>query len=169
MAAQPRTHNSDGRRARGNSNGNLRGGSDARRRRRAWLLETYAADIRLIKVTYIDGSTEVVSAPHLEWWLKFIHTDTLMIRMNDGPALPVAAAEEIPTARCYRCGILLHDGTITVDQIKPKALGGTYRRENIRPACGKHNSSTGAHLGHAIRRGEVKKAGKRRTSGGSTG
>lgn len=153
MAAQPRTHNSDGRRARGNSNGNLRGGSDARRRRRAWLLETYAADVKLLRLQWVSGEVTIEEPqPH--------HS------MLFGDIVEV---EEVPTARCYRCGILLHDGTITVDQIKPKALGGTYRRENIRPACGKHNSSTGAHLGHAIRRGEVKKAGKRRTSGGSTG
>lgn len=151
MAAQPRTHNSDGRRARGNSNGNLRGGSEARRRRRAWLLETYAADVKLVRVTFKDGQV-IHSDQGLAYWQEMTLFDV------DQPWLNVESAVEVPTARCYCCGMLLHDGTITVDQIKPKALGGTYRRENIRPACGKHNSSTGAHLGHAIRRGEVKKA-----------
>jgi len=48
--------------------------------------------------------------------------------------------------RCYRCGTLLTDETVTVDRIIPGCKGGTYRRSNIRPACGTCNSSTGALL-----------------------
>lgn len=48
-----------------------------------------------------------------------------------------------PACRCYRCGCLLTVDTVTVDRIKPGCRGGTYRRDNIRPACGPCNSETG--------------------------
>jgi len=35
---------------------------------------------------------------------------------------------------------------LTVDRIVPGVLGGTYRRNNIRPACGTCNSETGGAL-----------------------
>lgn len=50
------------------------------------------------------------------------------------------------TAPCYRCDETLDDTTITVDRIVPGVLGGTYRRSNIRPACGPCNSETGGAL-----------------------
>jgi 5-methylcytosine-specific restriction endonuclease McrA len=50
--------------------------------------------------------------------------------------------------RCYRCGDLLLLHQITVDRIIPGAKGGTYRRNNIRPACARCNSETGG----AVRR-----------------
>lgn len=53
---------------------------------------------------------------------------------NEGPG----------TCRCYRCGTLLWDRHITVDRILPGVAGGTYRRNNIRPACATCNSATGA-------------------------
>lgn len=92
---------------RGTTNGNARGNTEDRRRRRAYLLQAYAANVAVV----VDG------AP-------------------------------VPTARCYRCGELLTDSTITVDRIVPGALGGTYRRNNIRPACSRCNSETGG----AVRR-----------------
>jgi len=51
-----------------------------------------------------------------------------------------------PACRCYRCGVLLTVDTVTVDRIVPGAHGGTYRRNNIRPACGPCNSETGASI-----------------------
>lgn len=69
--------------------------------------------------------------------------------------------------RCYRCGGLLYnpddrpstdghaviwEGTfykvqpLTIDRIIPGVKGGTYRRTNIRPACGLCNSETGGAL-----------------------
>jgi hypothetical protein len=51
-----------------------------------------------------------------------------------------------PACRCYRCGQLLTVQTVTVDRIIPGCQGGTYRRNNIRPACGHCNSETGAVL-----------------------
>jgi hypothetical protein len=49
-----------------------------------------------------------------------------------------------PACRCYRCGKLLTVDTVTADRIKPGCQGGTYRRENLRPACLSCNSITGA-------------------------
>jgi 5-methylcytosine-specific restriction endonuclease McrA len=51
-----------------------------------------------------------------------------------------------PSCRCYRCGTLLTVETVTVDRIIPGCLGGTYRRNNIRPACAHCNSATGGLL-----------------------
>lgn len=47
------------------------------------------------------------------------------------------------TCRCYRCGDVLTAETVTVDRIIPGCQGGTYRRDNIRPACSGCNSETG--------------------------
>lgn len=44
-----------------------------------------------------------------------------------------------PTCRCYRCGVLLTEATMTIDRILPGKAGGGYRRNNIRPACGPCN------------------------------
>jgi hypothetical protein len=86
-----------------------RGDSRARRNRRAWLLETFRADVDL------DGE---------------------------------------PACRCFRCGILLTIETLTVDRIEPGRDGGTYRRENIRPACQPCNVTIAQYrevTGHAHR------------------
>lgn len=85
---------------RGTTNGNRRGSSEDRRRRREWLVQTYRAD-----------------------------------------ASPFGQ----PACRCYRCGTLLTVDTVTVDRIIPGCRGGTYRRNNIRPACGACNSETGGY------------------------
>lgn len=50
------------------------------------------------------------------------------------------------TCRCYRCDAELDESTISVDRIVPGRDGGTYRRDNIRPACRGCNSSTGGAL-----------------------
>lgn len=47
------------------------------------------------------------------------------------------------TCRCYRCGRVLDDATVTVDRITPGCRGGRYVRSNIRPACERCNSETG--------------------------
>lgn len=103
---------------RGTTNGNVRGGSDDRRRRREWLVETYRADVDVIAIDLFHGPLTIV--------------------VNRGTEGAEAAC------RCYRCGELLTSDTVTVDRIKPGCRGGTYRRENIRPACGRCNASTGA-------------------------
>jgi hypothetical protein len=101
---------------RGTTNRNDRGSSYSRRRRREWLVETYRANV------------DVVIIPGLPAQL--------------GGSEPYT----VPACRCYRCGCLLTVETVTVDRIIPGCLGGTYKRNNIRPACGTCNSSTGGSL-----------------------
>lgn len=80
--------------------------------------------------------------------------------------LMVTYASDVPGfVRCYRCGCLLYNPderpeswgeegrtALTADRIIPGILGGTYRRNNIRPACGSCNSETGANLGNQRKR-----------------
>lgn len=60
--------------------------------------------------------------------------------------MAVYASDVANHVRCYRCGDLLNHDTLTIDRIKPGCRGGKYTRDNIRPCCGKCNSSTGAAL-----------------------
>lgn len=103
---------------RGTSNSNERGSAEQRRRRKAWLIETYRANV--------DVATQ----------------DLLLGRRPR----PVLLGTGTPAAYCYRCPTLLTFDTITVDRIIPGCKGGTYRRNNIRPACSFCNSSTGGKL-----------------------
>jgi 5-methylcytosine-specific restriction endonuclease McrA len=132
LDAEPtrRTHNADGTRARGASNGNDRGNVTQRQRRKTWLLTTYAADVKLTRYEWGDG--EVTYEPPKAEFAMAIFAGTAV------------SAVEVETCRCYRCGTLLWAGTLTVDRIVPGCHGGTYARTNIRPACGKCNSETGA-------------------------
>lgn len=102
---------------RGTSNGNQRGSSYTRRRRREWLVETFRANV-----------------------------DVLVVGPNKVNYAQVPLGTGVPACRCYRCGILLTVETVTVDRIIPGKNGGTYRRNNIRPACGPCNSETGGGL-----------------------
>lgn len=53
-------------------------------------------------------------------------------------------ASDVPGfCRCYRCGALLSQNTVTVDRIVPGCEGGRYVRNNIRPACLTCNAETG--------------------------
>lgn len=97
---------------RGTSNGNARGGSESRRRRREWIVETYRADVDAVGVEWIGGADLVADVAY-------------------------------SACRCYRCGKLLTVDTVTIDRIIPGCKGGTYRRNNIRPACGPCNSEAG--------------------------
>lgn len=64
-------------------------------------------------------------------------------RRNRRKWLAETYASDVPGhCRCYRCGVLLTQETLTVDRIIPGALGGTYVRNNIRPCCGACNSLT---------------------------
>lgn len=61
-------------------------------------------------------------------------------------------------AKCYLCSTLLTFETVTVDKITPQVEGGTYRRDNIRPACGPCNYTTGGRLSGTakqIKKGET--------------
>lgn len=116
---------------RGTSNGNSSGSAEDRRRRKLWLLETYAADTKAWVYSFGDGSIHVVAPGHVHvrTWLE-----------------PYVLREGISACRCYRCGKLLIFETLTVDRIIPGCQGGTYRRNNIRPACGPCNSETGGRV-----------------------
>lgn len=102
-------------RSRGTSNGNVNGNSEDRRRRRQYLVDTYRAN-EDSAIAGIGENAVVVGVP-----------------LGSGT----------PSCRCYRCGTLLTVDTVTADRIKPGCQGGTYRRENIRPACSDCNSKTG--------------------------
>jgi 5-methylcytosine-specific restriction endonuclease McrA len=116
---------------RGTTNGCERGSAEDRRRRKNWLLETYAADVQLIKAEYT-------------WGAEVDHYLLTVEKLLEYEV--VLSAEYVPTCRCYRCGKLLWFETLTVDRIIPGCMGGTYRRNNIRPACAKCNSKTGGPL-----------------------
>jgi 5-methylcytosine-specific restriction endonuclease McrA len=109
--------------ARGTTNSNVRGSAEDRRRRREWLLDTYRANVDVI--------------------------------VNPGGRLfevePGSVEYAVHACRCYRCGQLLVMSTVTVDRIIPGCKGGTYRRDNIRPACSGCNSETGGKLGNENR------------------
>ena len=128
--------------ARGTTSKDKQGNSEARRRRKVYLLETYASDVQMIKVKWRETGEITVEAfvISLEQLLEY-----------DG----VEEAEYVPTARCYRCGDLVWFGTISVDRIVPGAVktarfpkGGSYVRENIRPACDDCQEKT-SHEVHA--------------------
>lgn len=133
----------DGTTRRGTSNRDVRGGTPARRARRAWLLEHYASDVPGYCRCYrCGGLLYNPDAPPAEdehsfraCWL--------------GQALQGWAAMEVDgrTAECTggdECHQPRPDARpLTVDRIIPGCQGGTYRRNNIRPACGSCNSETG--------------------------
>lgn len=50
------------------------------------------------------------------------------------------------SAPCVFCGVALLYSALTVDRIVPGCQGGTYRAENIRPACGPCNSREGCRV-----------------------
>lgn len=135
---------------RGASNTNDRGNTDTRRARKAWLIETYQANVAYIKVTWGDGEVDV-GAPSGFGCLD-AESAVKFFRVEYGDEVSV---EIMATCRCYRCGKLLTIDTVTVDKIFTKPEGGTYRtptqdrREkatNIRPACNDCNSTTGAAI-----------------------
>lgn len=118
---------------RGTSNRNERGGSDARRRRREWLVETFRAD------------TDIAPLPG--WPIPDPGPEYGVPKGFYGAPAGVLALG-VPCCRCYRCGVLLTVETVTVDRIIPGCQGGSYRRSNIRPSCQPCASLTGAALGN---------------------
>lgn len=56
----------------------------------------------------------------------------------------------------FECGTELTFDTITVDRYPISGIeGGTYKRDNIRPACGRCNSADGAAMGAARRQARL--------------
>jgi len=92
------------------TNRNDRGSSEDRRRRRDWIFAVYAADTMC------------------RWRFNYL--------VSCEPDHPGA----MRAVRCFRCGDLLNDELLTIDRIIPGCKGGTYRRNNIRPACANCNN-----------------------------
>lgn len=114
---------------RSTSNSNTRGNAETRRRRRRWLVETFRADVdlpvgMLIQRQRGDGT-----------WID----------------LGVTLGSGVPACRCYRCGRLLDEAHVSPDRIVPGCQGGTYARNNIRPACDLCQMQTGGALGYSRR------------------
>ena len=108
--------------ARGTTNGNARG-SAVDRRRRAWLMTAWASDLPGFVRCYRCGG---------------------FLFNPDAPPAAVAAmltayGEAVALGHLAR---VLSTHPLTIDRIVP-GWGGTYRRNNIRPACGTCNSETG--------------------------
>jgi len=80
-----------------------------------------------------------------EWLVETYRADADALTVTSRFMLPVGFG--VPACRCYRCGCLLTVVTVTIDRIIPGCKGGTYRRDNIRPACGPCNYETGGRLG----------------------
>lgn len=110
---------------RGSTNRNSRGSAADRRRRRQWLIVTYRANVDAVVIP-----------------VQKVYDNDPGVRVIGKTGL----GNGVPACRCYRCGDLLVEDTVTADRIKPGVQGGTYRRENIRPACGDCNSETGGPL-----------------------
>lgn len=109
---------------RGTTNTNDRGSTHNRRARRAWIITAWAADVS-----------------------PLVHSSVLV--------------DPVPVARCFRCGVLVFNPDdvhfpatevwlrwkgakpLSIDRVVPGCRGGTYARNNIRPACGTCNSETG--------------------------
>lgn len=135
---------------RGTSNANRRGSSETRRRRREWLVQTYRADGDILSGdrARVWWFTNHEFNAWVNGWVAKDETPLTSMVWECPPVFEmttfmVAHGEGDPCCRCYRCGDLLTVNTVTVDRIIPGALGGTYRRSNIRPACARCNSETG--------------------------
>ncbi len=106
---------------RGTTNGNARGSSYERRRRRAWIMENWASDLPGFVRCYRCG---------------------VLLYNPDDEAVEVGTGLGYPARWVIREGNLYTASALTIDRIVPGCQG-TYRRNNIRPACGGCNSETG--------------------------
>lgn len=112
---------------RGTSNGNDRGSSYDRRKRRAFLMVCYASNIPGFARCYRCGC--------------------LLFNPDDHPDAPEGSVFHEERHPTYKAILRLeYAHPLTVDRIIPGCQGGTYRRNNIRPACGDCNSETGGAL-----------------------
>lgn len=107
---------------RGTTNGNSRGGSDDRRARRAWIVLTYESNVPGYCRCYRCG-------------VLLYNPDALEPSVFVGRIGEIVINSTVTVELAY---------PLTIDRIVPGCRGGTYRRNNIRPACGTCNSETGA-------------------------
>ena len=138
-----------GKTRRGVSNGNERGSAVSRRTRKIYLLDTYRANVDVLTIDSVDLEQRLDAVVDAD--LQYAY-QPIPGRLGVGIWLVPHGYGEM-AARCYRCGDLLVLQTITTDRIVPGCKktakfpkGGTYRRDNIRPACGSCNSETGGAL-----------------------
>lgn len=110
----------------------LRGSNTDRRSRREYLVKTFRANVDLEGGDHFYDDTNPDAVPE---FILEIQTGTTQW------AVPLG--QGIPACRCYCCGFLLTVDTVTADRIKPGCQGGTYRRNNIRPACKPCQSKVG--------------------------
>lgn len=132
---------------RGTTNQNARGNTEDRRRRREWLVETYRADKDVVRIWDVENGADPEGPP--TWTNSTYHPAAGLVALQERWGRVAIA---LPACRCYRCGCLLTVDSVTVDRIIPGCKGGTYRRNNIRPACGTCNSETGGALATRTRR-----------------
>lgn len=112
----------------GTCNGGDRGNTADRRRRREWLVAAFRADVDIIRIYW----------PSANEWTESPWSDDLRSIAD--------RSERLAACRCYRCGELLSVHTVSPDRIIPGCQGGTYRRNNIRPACLRCQSVTGNEI-----------------------
>lgn len=136
---------------RGTSNTNDRGSAAARRARREWLVETYRADVDLLEVTRTFANPEDNEVFTVRFDRDAQHAAYANERLEYEEGHLGTTTRVVPACRCYRCSTLLTVDTVTVDRIIPGCKGGTYRRNNIRPACGRCNSITGTQVREAMK------------------
>lgn len=112
---------------RGTSNSAVRGSSEDRRRRRAYLMAAYASDV--------------------EGFVRCYRCGNLLFNPDDHLPYPGGPTPEFVLSPLRDHGVIREVAyPLTVDRIVPGCKGGKYRRDNIRPACGGCNSETGGRL-----------------------
>lgn len=105
---------------RSTTNSNARGSTKDRRVRRRWLVQEFRANVDVVEIRIAGGGTFLTEVP---------------------------VGTGVAACRCYRCGVLLTESSVSPDRIQPGVDGGSYRRGNIRPACVPCQCSTGGTIG----------------------
>lgn len=121
--------------------GNEAGSAEDRRRRRQWIMENFAADMSKVTIT-VDEDGRPGHSGDRGPWVEYTRGPESLVQLQASWGRSCVVE---PCVRCYRCGRLLTIETLTVDRIIPFCRGGTYRRNNIRPACSRCQSITGNH------------------------
>lgn len=127
---------------RSTSNSNVRGNTEQRRKRKAWLVEHWRANST--RVTAVVDGEPVGRNTHdvdslVRLWERWGFTDIVVH----------------PTCRCWECGTLLTAETVVADRIVPGSEGGSYARNNLRPHCKDCSERQGGRIG------QVRKAARR--------
>lgn len=129
--------------SRGTSNSDDRGSAEARRQRKTWLFEVWAANVDLVTWEEFADLAEAQEVESTGTWILLAPLGDGVIGVPEGmvavhPGLGHAAV------RCFRCGTLCTWETVEIDRIKPGCEGGKYTRNNIRPCCPRCNTWLGA-------------------------